>query len=106
MKRSKNLELRFMNDDGAFERYVLNESGVKLLEKYFGVDKMRRKIRHNRIGMLAIGGVGYFVLSCLYVNKADRTVTFDPERTFRTWMKKPGIDLDAKKEEDNNEDEN
>jgi len=105
MKRSKSLELRFITENGGFERYVLNEAGVERLEKYFGVDKMRRKIRHNRIGMLAIGGVGYFVLSCLYVNKADKTVTLDPERTFRKWMKKLGIDLDAKKE-DNDEDEN
>lgn len=105
MKRSKNLELRFITEAGEVERYVLNEYGVARLEKYFGVDKMRRKIRHNRIGVLALGGIGYFVLSCLYVNKADKTVTLDPDRTFRKWVKKLGIDLDTAKE-DNNEDEN
>lgn len=105
MKRSKNLELRFITEAGEVERYILNEYGAARLEKYFGVDKMRRKIRHNRIGMLAIGGVGYFVLSCLYVNKADKTVTLDPDRTMRNWLKKLGIDLDAKKE-DNDENEN
>lgn len=105
MKRSKNLELRFMNDDGTFERYVLNEYGVARLEKYFGVDKMRRKIRHNRIGMLALGGVGYFVLSCLWVDKADKTVKLDPDRTMRKWLKKLGVDMDAKKE-DNDESKN
>lgn len=105
MKRSKNLELRFITETGGVERYILNEYGVARLEKYFGVDKMRRKIRHNRIGMLALGGVGYFVLSCLWVDKADKTVALDPDRTMRKWMKKLGIDLDDKKE-DNDEDEN
>lgn len=105
MKRSKNLELRFITEAGEVERYVLNEYGVARLEKYFGVDKMRKKIRHNRIGMLAIGGIGYFVLSCLYVNKSDKTVTLDPDSTMRNWLKKLGIDLDAKKE-DNDENEN
>lgn len=48
MKKPKNLELRFVNSAGEVERYILNEYGVAKLMDYFGVDKMRRKIRHNR----------------------------------------------------------
>ena len=82
------------------DEYEFSAKEARNIAEHFGLDRLERKVKHNRIGLICLAGFGYLIANFIYVDP-NGVMYYEPEHTLDDWRKKLGL---VKKEDA--EDEN
>lgn len=72
--------------------YEFSAKEARHIAKHFGLDRLERKVKHNRIGLICLAGFVYIATSFVYVDHETGNLKYDAEQTIGNWKKKLGLD--------------
>ena len=82
------------------DEYEFSAKEARNIAAHFGLDRLEKKVKHNRIGLICLAGFGYLIANFVYVD-SDGVMHYEPERTLDEWRKKLGLNKKEDAEDEN-----